>query len=74
MVNYCRREGTCRAINDGAGSGRECAGWPEDNIFYSRGVLATNLSLLKRMKAIALAMGKEIASPAEARQILALGK
>ena len=46
----------------------------EDNVFYSRGVLATNLSLLKRMKAIALAMGKEIASPAEARQILALGK
>lgn len=45
----------------------------EDNIFYSRGVLATNLSLLKRMKSIALAMGKQIATPAEAREILSLG-
>lgn len=44
----------------------------EDNIYYSKGVLATNLSLLERIKNIALAMGKEIATPAEARQILGL--
>lgn len=44
----------------------------EDNIYYSKGVLATNIALLKRIKAIALAMGKEIATPAEAREILGL--
>ena len=44
----------------------------EDNIYYSKGVLATNLSLLQRMKNIALAMGKEIATSAEARQMLGL--
>ena len=46
----------------------------EDNVYYSKGVLATNASLLSRIKAIALAMGKEIATPAEARQILQLKK
>ncbi|HWR28735.1 MAG TPA: 3-keto-5-aminohexanoate cleavage protein [Negativicutes bacterium] len=46
----------------------------EDNIYFSKGVLATNLSLLNRMKNIALAMGKEIATPAEAREILSLRK
>ena len=46
----------------------------EDNVYYSKGVLATNSSLLSRIKAIALAMGKEIATPAEARQILQLKK
>ena len=44
----------------------------EDNIYYSKGVLATNLSLLRRIKNIAIALGKEIATPAEARQILGL--
>ncbi|MDR3562980.1 MAG: 3-keto-5-aminohexanoate cleavage protein [Negativicutes bacterium] len=44
----------------------------EDNFYHSKGVLATNVGLLKRMKDIALAMGKEIATPAEARQILGL--
>lgn len=44
----------------------------EDNIYYSKGVLATNVMLLQRMKNIALAMGKEIATPAEAREILSL--
>jgi 3-keto-5-aminohexanoate cleavage enzyme len=44
----------------------------EDNIYYSKGVLADNLSLLRRVQRIILAMGKEIATPAEARQILAL--
>jgi 3-keto-5-aminohexanoate cleavage enzyme len=44
----------------------------EDNIYFSKGVLATNLALLQRMKDIALAMGKEIATPSEARTILGL--
>jgi 3-keto-5-aminohexanoate cleavage enzyme len=44
----------------------------EDNIYYSKGVLATNVALVQRMKNIALAMGKELATPAEARQILSL--
>jgi len=44
----------------------------EDNFYHSKGVLATNIGLLQRMKAIALAMGKEIVTPAEARQILGL--
>lgn len=46
----------------------------EDNIYYAKGVLATNLMLLQRIKKIALAMGKEIATPAEARAILGLKK
>jgi 3-keto-5-aminohexanoate cleavage enzyme len=46
----------------------------EDNIYYSKGVLATNIGLVKRIKNIALAMGKEIATPAEAREILSLPK
>lgn len=44
----------------------------EDNIYYTKGVLATNLALVRRIKNIALAMGKELASPMEARQILGL--
>lgn len=46
----------------------------EDNVYFSKGVPATNIGLLKRMKAIALAMGKEIATPTEAREILSLKK
>lgn len=44
----------------------------EDNIYHVKGVLATNLGLLRRMKQIALAIGREIATPAEARQMLSL--
>jgi 3-keto-5-aminohexanoate cleavage enzyme len=44
----------------------------EDNVFHVKGVLATNLGLLTRMKNIALAMGRELATPAEARQMLGL--
>jgi len=44
----------------------------EDNIYYSKGVLATNVGLVKRIKNIALAMGKEIATPKETRKILGL--
>lgn len=46
----------------------------EDNIFYRKGVLASNVALVKRIKNIALAMGKEIATPDEAREILGLKK
>lgn len=44
----------------------------EDNIFHVKGVLSTNLGLLRRMKQIALAIGRELATPAEARQMLGL--
>jgi 3-keto-5-aminohexanoate cleavage enzyme len=44
----------------------------EDNIFHSKGVLATNMGLLRRMKQIALAVGREPATPAEARKMLGL--
>lgn len=46
----------------------------EDNIYHVKGVQASNLGLLRRMKQIALAMGKEIATPTEARSILSLKK
>ena len=46
----------------------------EDNVFHVKGELASNLGLLKRMKNIAAAMGKEIATPTEAREMLSLKK
>lgn len=46
----------------------------EDNIYFNQEQksLATNISLVRRIKDIALAMGLEIATPAEARAILSL--
>jgi 3-keto-5-aminohexanoate cleavage enzyme len=44
----------------------------EDNIYYSKGVLATNAALVKRMAAIARAMGRELATADDARRILGL--
>jgi 3-keto-5-aminohexanoate cleavage enzyme len=44
----------------------------EDNIYYSKGVLATNVALVKRMAGIAKAMGRELATPDEARKILGI--
>jgi 3-keto-5-aminohexanoate cleavage enzyme len=45
----------------------------EDNIFYSRGVLAkTNAELVERIVRIAREFGREIATPAEARNLLCL--
>lgn len=41
----------------------------EDNIYYSRGVLATNQELIRRIAAIAGAMGREIAAPEDVRRI-----
>ena len=46
----------------------------EDNIYYNyeKKDLATNLGLVRRIRDIALAMGLEIATPQEAREILSL--
>ena len=46
----------------------------EDNNYYSRGALATNEQLVSRTVRIAKELGLEIASPAEAREILGLPK
>lgn len=43
----------------------------EDNIYYSKGILATsNAQLVERIARIAQEAGRELATPAEARQIL----
>jgi len=44
----------------------------EDNIFVSRGVLATNVDLVEKVKRIAAEFDREIAAPDEARQRLGL--
>lgn len=44
----------------------------EDNIYYSRGELATNAQLVARTVRIARELGKEPATPDEAREILGL--
>jgi 3-keto-5-aminohexanoate cleavage enzyme len=45
----------------------------EDNIYYSRGVLAkSNAELVARMARIANELGRPIAKPEEARKILRL--
>ena len=44
----------------------------EDNVYYSRGVKATNVSLVERAVRIIREYGKEVATPEEARQILSL--
>jgi 3-keto-5-aminohexanoate cleavage enzyme len=41
----------------------------EDNIFYAKGVLATNVALVERIANIAKAMGREIATPDDVRRI-----
>jgi len=47
----------------------------EDNIYYSKGVLAeTNAQFVARIVRISKEYGREIASPAEAREILSLKK
>jgi 3-keto-5-aminohexanoate cleavage enzyme len=46
----------------------------EDNIYYRRGQLATNAQLVARTVRIARELGKEPATPDEAREILGLGK
>jgi 3-keto-5-aminohexanoate cleavage enzyme len=44
----------------------------EDNIYYRKGELATNEQLVARIVRIAAEIGREIATPDEARKILSL--
>ena len=44
----------------------------EDNIFFSKGQLATNVQLVERAVAIAKLAGREIATAAQAREILGI--
>src|SRR5208282_3922150 len=44
----------------------------EDNVFYAKGDLATNARLVARTVRIARELGKEPATPDEAREILGL--
>src|SRR5690625_5178543 len=44
----------------------------EDNFYYSRGKLATNLQLVERLVRLVREMGYEPATPAEAREIMGL--
>jgi 3-keto-5-aminohexanoate cleavage enzyme len=47
----------------------------EDNIYYSQGVLAeANAQFVERMVRISREYGREIATPAEAREILSIRK
>ena len=46
----------------------------EDNIYMEKGVLATNVSLVERAVRLAKEAGREIATAAEAREILGLTK
>ena len=41
----------------------------EDNVYFSKGVLATNVALVERMVNIAKAMGREIATPEDVKRI-----
>jgi len=44
----------------------------EDNLYLSRGVKATNAQLVERARTIVEAMGSEVASPDDARELLSL--
>jgi uncharacterized protein (DUF849 family) len=46
----------------------------EDNLYLSRGVFATNGQLVERARSIIESLGGSIATPAQAREILALGR
>ena len=46
----------------------------EDNLYLRRGVFATNGELVEQARRIIEAIGSEVATPDEAREILALGK
>jgi 3-keto-5-aminohexanoate cleavage enzyme len=45
----------------------------EDNLYYEKGVRATNAQLVKRVADIARLLGREVATPAQAREILGIG-
>jgi len=44
----------------------------EDNLYYARGQLATNLQLVERAVRIIRELGLEVATPAEARELIGL--
>jgi len=44
----------------------------EDNIYYTRGVKATNEMLVARIVRLANELGREVATPDEARRILGI--
>ncbi len=44
----------------------------EDNIYYSKGVLASNAQMVERMVRIAREIGREVATPEEAREFFAI--
>ena len=46
----------------------------EDNLYLSKGVLATNAQLTERAVGIVKSLGSSVATPDEAREILNLGK
>lgn len=46
----------------------------EDTILYNKGIIATNAMLVERIVRIAKELGREIATPEEAREILGLEK
>jgi 3-keto-5-aminohexanoate cleavage enzyme len=45
----------------------------EDNLYYEKGVLATNRQLVQRVADLVRALGREVATPEQAREILGLG-
>jgi 3-keto-5-aminohexanoate cleavage enzyme len=45
----------------------------EDNIYYKKGELATNERLVERIGRLSKELGREVATPDEARKILSLG-
>jgi 3-keto-5-aminohexanoate cleavage enzyme len=45
----------------------------EDNWYYSKGRLATNVDLVERLAGLSRALGREVATPAQAREILGIG-
>jgi len=46
----------------------------EDNLYYRKGELATNEQLAARVARVAAELGRPVATPAEAREILRLGR
>jgi 3-keto-5-aminohexanoate cleavage enzyme len=44
----------------------------EDNWYYEKGVMATNQQLVERLAGLATTLGREIATPTQAREILGL--
>ena len=45
----------------------------EDNMYYSKGVLATNVMLVERIAGLAKAFGRKLASPEDVKRIWAGG-